>query len=942
MDAVDRAVIDEIAKWSGNTDDGLLGGARVWDSLNRIGQPDNARNYVAQKLGTGRVPLTWSRYDPKTRDVRSNIRILQDAGHNLQIKSETAEPLGAIGEIPFRRHEVVRPVSDGASHVDSVPAVRAGCGWDPYGSALRAFESRGHEGAQPVVRSVLSAGVLAAENADWTITGDAMLNPSALAKQVSTGGSGLALWEWRPPFLAKNDEDAVLERRPYLSIVKVPKTLTTRVAELLDQSWGESWGIEPSHVLAELGARGIGLSSLLAMGGSQARGALGFFVALRLVDAAIPTEGEQFVLPIDACDSYITALGGGDGPADGDRRRADLLLMRLVNEELVLVPIEIKYYGLGGNSPVLPSVGSQALNDPLSQLASTTRVLTRLQNASLGSGALWDAALGALVDIGFKLNPGAIREPVWAAGMLSEIANGRIPVRVGKPVLMYFKHGSGLWRSNSGVENELADLGKHGEFVADPGAVAKALFGDGGEYPILAEWSDLINWSCAPDLEGEGTSYRSGSSETAQHERTVREAGADDEALSEGPEEARVEVSQPEIADDLTSLDTRVAPRPAPGSRGVLDDGVRFTVGDLSDSMGPASVDFWPANTALTQLNIGVVGNLGTGKTQLIKMLVANLRERAEATQSNPVSVLILDYKGDFVGEDFLDAVGGQVLRPHRLPLNYFQLDDPNDPLAAVRKAGSFNDVLNQIFNIGPKQQNTLRRIVVELYKRGTSPTIEEILAEYRLVSDYDSVVGVLEGWVLGEVFASRDEGLVSFSDIMDNRVTVLSLLDLGADQASKNALVALFLNLYYEYMARLPKWPYQGEDPQLRQLNSYLLVDEATNIMSYNFDSLESLLLQGREFGVGVILSSQYLSHFRSTKVDYAQALLTWFIHSVPNVTVQQLHGLGLTNANDQTAKRVVSLPTHHALYSSLGSPGRFISGLPFYEWIKGRPTLD
>jgi len=316
--------------------------------------------------------------------------------------------------------------------------------------------------------------------------------------------------------------------------------------------------------------------------------------------------------------------------------------------------------------------------------------------------------------------------------------------------------------------------------------------------------------------------------------------------------------------------------------------------------------------------------------------LVANLRRSAAANQPNPVSILILDYKGDFAGDDFLKAVGGRLLRPHRLPLNYFELADSSDSLAAVRKAGSFNDVLNQIFNIGPKQQNSLRRIVVDLYKKGFPPTIEEILTEYKEVSDYDSVVGVLEGWVLAEVFGTRDDELLSFAELMENRVTVLSLLDLGADQASKNALVALFLNLYYEYMAKLPKRPYQGTSPQLRQLNSFLLVDEATNIMSYNFDSLESLLLQGREFGVGVILSSQYLSHFKSPKVDYAQALLTWFIHSVPNVSVHQLHALGLSGATDQTAKKVVNLPTHHALYSSLGYPGRFIAGLPFYEWIK------
>jgi hypothetical protein len=228
----------------------------------------------------------------------------------------------------------------------------------------------------------------------------------------------------------------------------------------------------------------------------------------------------------------------------------------------------------------------------------------------------------------------------------------------------------------------------------------------------------------------------------------------------------------------------------------------------------------------------------------------------------------------------------------------------------------------------------------MELFKSGQAPTIAEVLDEYRQVADYDSVVGVLEGWVLGEVFGTRDDELHSFTELMEDSVTVLSLLDFGADQNSKNALVAMFLNLYYEYMAKLPKWPYEGSSPQLRRLNSFLLVDEATNIMSYNFDSLNSLLLQGREFGVGVILSSQYLSHFKSSKVDYAQALRTWFIHSVPNVTPSQLQSLGLPNANEVTANRIVGLPTHHALYSSVNFPGRFIQGEPFYKWVERQPN--
>lgn len=72
-------------------------------------------------------------------------------------------------------------------------------------------------------------------------------------------------------------------------------------------------------------------------------------------------------------------------------------------------------------------------------------------------------------------------------------------------------------------------------------------------------------------------------------------------------------------------------------------------------------------------------------------------------------------------------------------------------------------------------------------------------------------------------------------------------------------------LNMFYETMLRTPKRPFLGSAPQLRMIESYLLVDEADNIMRYEFDLLRKLLLQGREFGAGVILASQYLRHFKA-----------------------------------------------------------------------------
>ncbi len=136
--------------------------------------------------------------------------------------------------------------------------------------------------------------------------------------------------------------------------------------------------------------------------------------------------------------------------------------------------------------------------------------------------------------------------------------------------------------------------------------------------------------------------------------------------------------------------------------------------------------------------------------------------------------------------------------------------------------------------------------------------------------------------------------------------------------------------------MLRIEKKAFIGEDPKLRFVDTILLVDEADNIMQYEFDVLKKILLQGREFGVGVLLASQYLSHFKTQHEDYLEPLLSWFIHKVPNVTVKELEGIGLTGVNVDIVDSIKSLKCHECLYKTLGVNGRVIRATPFFELMK------
>ena len=370
------------------------------------------------------------------------------------------------------------------------------------------------------------------------------------------------------------------------------------------------------------------------------------------------------------------------------------------------------------------------------------------------------------------------------------------------------------------------------------------------------------------------------------------------------------------------------------------DLGIRFQVGQSLAASNRKPYYLHPSNTKLNQLNIGVVGDLGTGKTQLTKALIYEFTRRAADNRGHPPKFLIFDYKHDYTKPDFVDAVGARVVSPHRIPLNVFRLPDAQGQLSRARLARFkfLSDVLQKIYGgIGPKQRNHLKAAVMQAYKSQAPdpPTLTNVFQEYSKIvgNRVDAPYSILSDLVDLEVFVDRAADAKRFDEFFSG-VTVIDLAAFGIGDNERNMLVVLFLNLYYEYMLNLVKQPYRGSAPQLRFIDSMLLVDEAGNIMKYNFEVLRQVLLQGREFGVGVLLASQFLSHFKTRETNYSQPLLTWFIHKVPNVTPTELESIGL-NRRSSMVEEVKSLDVHQCLYKTLDVPGRFMRAVPFYEIV-------
>lgn len=389
------------------------------------------------------------------------------------------------------------------------------------------------------------------------------------------------------------------------------------------------------------------------------------------------------------------------------------------------------------------------------------------------------------------------------------------------------------------------------------------------------------------------------------------------------------------LSRESLSVSPALAP-PSADKRGVV-----VRIGRSVDGLKVEEKVFLPSMTDLNQLNIGVVGDLGTGKTQLIKSLVCQIRKSESANDGVSPRFLIFDYKRDYQSPDFVAAVNARVVQPYQLPLNLFDTTGVTRRPAWMPRFQFFADVLDKIYsNIGPKQRNSLSRAVKEAHeaaiRMGRAATIYDVEQQYENIvgGNIDAPLSIIKDMTMSELFTHEPVTSASLDEFFDG-VVVISLADLGQDDRTKNLVVAIFLNLFYEFMLRLPKRKYRGDEPQLRTIDSYLLVDEADNIMKYEFDVLKTILLQGREFGVGVLLASQYLRHFKVGATDYREPLLTWFIHKVPDVKPLELGALGLTRDLAHLTERIKQLPKHHCLYKTADVPGAFVEGLPFYKLL-------
>ena len=324
---------------------------------------------------------------------------------------------------------------------------------------------------------------------------------------------------------------------------------------------------------------------------------------------------------------------------------------------------------------------------------------------------------------------------------------------------------------------------------------------------------------------------------------------------------------------------------------------------------------------------------MGTGKTQFTQSLVTQLyRERVNNVGEPNIGILIFDYKGDYneSKENFVKATNATVLKPYHLPYNPLALTIPRvfKPLLPIHVANAFNDTLSRVYHLGPKQSSSLLNCIKDAYaQKGispadsstwslTAPTFHDVFRIYmdnENIKKNDSLEAALSKLNDFEVFESDPSKTKSLFDLL-NGVVVVDIS--GYDSDIQNLIIAITLDLFYAQMQAMGSSKLSGKH---RQLTKMILVDEADNFLHEGFPSLKKILKEGREFGIGTILSTQFLKHFGSGEDDFSKYILTWVVHNVADLKNTDIRFVFNTEANSTLENKlfndVKKLQKHHSI---------------------------
>lgn len=695
-------------------------------------------------------------------------------------------------------------------------------------------------------------------NAPWVVIPGYSIDPAILVKYVRDGADRAiqerALWDYKL--------DVTGRESSYFVLSTIPKGFQIAVNGF--------FGREDiaGDFIVELGRIGIAIGGEALRSGRHALGIIGLIGAVRLLvgmtsggKAPLPcsTSTIGFLVPVDSFSSFFGKTGSGDG------KRTDLLAVQLILPGPESGHLRISACGV--ESKLVSGVfGITRAHAALAQARATGDEFKKLVVASLRQGAMPERlALLDILTFGLRITspstPGEIED--WIAKEKAVYD----ALLAGNYEYSEARHG-GLLVS---TEGELPGVAEH--VVVEEGLWVRLTK---GHWPGISETPHVesIRQALCGLFETPGDSSPPVTSPLETPPATPPATPAEgDGAAHEVSPPSEEPIGKP-ASRDVSPEEIQATAEPAREEEGAPLERIFIGVDDAR-----SAVYFDPQSPVdpLDNMNVMVTGSSGTGKTQLLKYLICQLREQGK-------NVLVLDMKNDFASDETfckrarLDRV---FVAFDGLPLNPLIPYPVRHPMTGelfiqcAQYIAGVSSVLKRTYGLGAQQQVAVKNAIVAAFTSagitttGSAPFTDDLrFPDFSNVGDslqHDNPAAYnrLDPLFTLDLFRQgfRDQ---SFHGLV-NRATVLDLSQIPSDEI-KNTLAQLVV---------LSSHAYYNVQPHSGAIRQFLVFDEGHRVLASDY--MLRLVRECRAYGVGTILSSQYPSDFPS---DISASMATKIVH--------------------------------------------------------------
>ncbi len=359
---------------------------------------------------------------------------------------------------------------------------------------------------------------------------------------------------------------------------------------------------------------------------------------------------------------------------------------------------------------------------------------------------------------------------------------------------------------------------------------------------------------------------------------------------------------------------------------------LELLVGDYGDDM-EATLNI--NGRQITNAQIIIAGATGSGKTNLLAVLINEFRRRS-VDSPYPVNFLLFDYKGEFSDPantswlNLFETDRSCILDPVEKPLPFTPFKDfLNRPIQEINLYST--EMANALCSldrasISANMSNRLSEAIVNGYKRtqGRPISFDIMLTEYqRLMGNVekdDSISSVLKQLVRSKLFEQEDK-----RDLV-NDCFIVKMDAFPKDGPIAKAIVYFLISKLNNIYEQLEK---QATNDEYVQIRHFTIIDEAHYMLDFDNRPLRNLIAVGRNKGLSIILATQNMESFKSKYFDFyanAQYPLIMKQQTINDQVVKDLFGVSgrefteIKSEISQLQKGELIIKNHEAYLLDIG----------------------